>query len=93
MLGHGDQIRQAGHGAVFFHYLANHPGGVEAGQPAQVNDGLSMAGARQDAALVVAQREQVAGLDEVLRARAGSMSAWMVAARSAAEMPVDVLMA
>ncbi len=64
-----DQVRQAGHLAVVAHDLADDGDGLEAGKPRQVDGGLGVAGAAQDAAGDGLQREHVAGADEVARRR------------------------
>ena len=75
--------------AVLVHDLADHPRGVEAGEPGDVDGGLGVAGADQHAA--------VAGAQAGRRGRAwrcpaaperGSMATATVRARSCAEMPV-----
>ncbi|MCY1240970.1 hypothetical protein D9M69_396780 [compost metagenome] len=65
--GEFDQVGQARHGAVVLHDLADHGGGRQAGQGAEVATGLGMAGADQHAAGLGRQREDVAGLDQVGR--------------------------
>ncbi len=65
-LGEGDQIRQAGHGAVIVHDLADHAGGGEPGQAGDVHRSLGMAGAHQRAAIARHQREYMAGGDDIL---------------------------
>ena len=67
-LGEGDQVRQPGHGAVVLHDLADHAGGVEPGQPRDVDSGLGVAGADQNAPVLGHQREDVSGRDDVLDA-------------------------
>ena len=62
------QLRDARHGPVLVHDLADHAGGVEAGQAGQVHAGFGLPGAHQHAALPRAQREDVAGAREVGRA-------------------------
>ena len=47
-----------------------------------------MAGALEHAALLRAQREDVAGLDQVVGTGVGSMATMIVRERSGAEMPV-----
>ena len=60
----------------------------QARQPCEVDRRLGLAGAAEDAAVAGAQREDVAGLDEVGGEESGSIATWIVCARSAAEMPV-----
>ena len=63
--------------------------GMQPGEAREVDAGLGLAGALQHAAGLGLQREDVAGLDEVVRApSSGSIATWIVCARSAAEMPV-----
>ena len=66
-----DQVGHAGHGAVFLHDLADHPGRVEAGDLGQVDRGLGLAGAHQHAAVPGAQGENMAGARQVLGAGLG----------------------
>ena len=47
------------------------PAGIEAGEPREVDRRLGLAGADEHAAVARAQREDVAGLDEVVRRRGG----------------------
>ena len=65
------EVPDPGHGAVLVHHLADHPGGVEAGQPGQVHRRLGLAGALEHAAGDRAQREHVPGPGQVLGARLG----------------------
>ena len=69
-LGEGDEVGEAGHRPVLVHDLADHAGGVEAGEAGDVDRRLGMAGADQHAAVAGAQREDVAGRGDVLRPRA-----------------------
>ena len=64
-LGEGDEIGQPGHGAVVVHDLADDAGGVETGQPREIDGGLGMAGAHQHAAFLGDQREHVAWSHDV----------------------------
>ena len=66
-----DQIGNPGHGAVGVHDLADHTGGLKAGQARQVNGGLGLAGALEYAERPGPEREHVAGLDEVTGTRIG----------------------
>ena len=61
------QLGQPGHGAVVVHHLGQHPGLRQPGQPGQVDRGLGVPGPAQHAAFGVAEREHVAGADQVLR--------------------------
>ena len=68
--------------------LADDAGGPQPGQPGQVDGGLGVPGAAQDAAVLGPQREDVARPDQVVRRGVGSASSGIVRARSAALMPV-----
>ena len=59
------ELRRARHRPVLVHDLADDAGRVEAGEPRQVDRGLGLAGAREDAAGLRAQREHVARPGEV----------------------------
>src|SRR5215510_9906958 len=63
------ELRQARYRAVFIHDLANHSGGIQACDSRNVNARLRLSGTDQHAAALRAQREDVAGTREVLRAR------------------------
>ena len=65
-LGEGDEVGHARHGAVVVHDLADDAGGVEAGQPREIDAGFRMPGPHQHAALARDQREDVAGRDDVV---------------------------
>ena len=83
------QLRQAGHRAVIAHDFADDAHGPAAGQLDQIHRRFGVAGALQDAARLGAQREDMAGLDQIVRAPpSGSAMMRMVWARSAALMPV-----
>jgi hypothetical protein len=60
------QVGQARHGAVVLHDLADHGGGAAAGHGGQVAAGLGVAGAHEHAAVHRLQREDVAGLHQVV---------------------------
>ena len=62
-----DEVGNAGHRPVLVHDLAHHAGGLEAREPGEVDGSLGLAGAHEDAAVARAEREDVAGLDEVVR--------------------------
>ena len=65
------------------------PAGIRPGEPREVDGGLGLAGALEDAAGARAEREDVAGLDEVVRAsRSGRSRPGSCARGRAAEMPV-----
>ena len=66
-----DQIRQAGHGAVFVHDLADHRRRIEAGEPGEIDAGLGMPGAYQYAAIARCQGKDVAGRDDIFGRRTG----------------------
>ena len=68
--------------------LAQHAGRVEAGHAGQVDGGLGVAGPLEHAALAERSGKMWPGRARSPGRVAGSMSAWMVAARSTAEMPV-----
>ena len=59
------QVRQARHGAVILHDLADHGGRAAAGHGGQVAAGLSVTGTHQHAAINSLQREDVAGLHQI----------------------------
>ena len=62
---YGDQVRDARHRAVVLHDLADDAGGVQAGQPREVDSRLGLARPLQHAAAAGSQREDVSRLDEV----------------------------
>jgi hypothetical protein len=64
-LGEALEVVHAGHLAVVAHDLADDGGGAQAGEAGQVDRALGVAGADQDAAGLGAQREDVAGADDV----------------------------
>ena len=59
------QLRPARHAAVIVHDLAQHPGGLQAGEAAQVDRRLGVPGAHQHAAAARTQREDMSGTGEV----------------------------
>ena len=65
-----DQVRHAGHRPVVVHDLADDACGIQPREPREVDRGLRLAGALEDAAGPRPQREDVAGLDEVVAAPA-----------------------
>ena len=84
-----EQVGQARHGAVVLDDLAEDAGGIEAGEAREVDRRLGVAAALQHAARLGAERENVAGLDEIARLRFRDRpSRRMVLARSSALMPV-----
>ena len=58
---------QPGHMAIGLEDFAQDAGGLEAGEPGEIDAGFGMARAAQNAAIPGAQREDVAGLDEIVR--------------------------
>ena len=80
--------RHPGHRAVVLDELADDADRREAGEPAQVDGGLGVAGPHEHAAGARPQRHEVAGSAQVGCRRAGSASTRAVRARSAAEIPV-----
>jgi len=65
------EFRQAGHGAVFAHYLADDADGTTTCHTSEIDRGLGVAGALQDAPGFGPQRENVPGLHEVVTHRGG----------------------
>src|SRR3954453_20248491 len=65
-----DEIGNSGHRAVLAHDLADHPGGIQAGQAGEVDRGLGLARALEYAARPGPQREDMAGPDEIFGASA-----------------------
>jgi hypothetical protein len=65
----GFERRSTHHGAVGVHQFAKYSGGREAGEPDEIARGLRVPATLQYAPLSRAQREHVAGADEVLRRR------------------------
>src|SRR5215210_2715030 len=68
LLGEPLEVRYTRHRAVLFHDLADHTGGLEPGKPGEVDGGLGLAGALQDAAGLRPQGEYVSWHHQVLRA-------------------------
>ena len=60
-----NQVGNAGHLAVVAHDFADHAGGVQPGQPRQIDRRLGLAGAHQHASLARAQRKDVAGTRQI----------------------------
>ena len=83
-----DQVADPGHRPVLVHDLADHAGRDQPGEAGEVDRGLGLAGALEHAAVLGLEREDVAGLDEVVGPECGSIATWMVRARSWAEIPV-----
>ncbi len=61
-----DEVGHARHGPVVLHDLADDAGGDEPGQAREVDGRLGLAGALEHAAALGLEREDVAGLDEVV---------------------------
>ena len=61
----GDEIWQPRHGAVVVHDLADHAGGIEPGEPRDIDGGLGMPGADEHAAILGDQRKDVARRHDV----------------------------
>src|SRR5260370_4839640 len=61
-----NELRHAGHGAVFAHDFADDAGGSQAGDAREVHGCFRLTGANEHAALASAQRKNVAGAREVL---------------------------
>ncbi len=66
-LGELHQVGAPRHGAVVVHDLADHAGGVEAGEPCDVDRRLGVAGADENAAVAGHQGKDMAGRDDVRR--------------------------
>jgi len=64
-----DELRHAGHGAVFAHDFADDAGGSEARDAREVDAGFGLSSTNQDAAVTRAKRKDVAGASEILRTR------------------------
>ena len=62
-----DQLRQACHGAIVIHDLADHRRRLQSAEAGQIAAGLGVAGAHQHAAILGHQREDVARLHQVGR--------------------------
>src|SRR5207237_3877235 len=60
-----DELRQPRHASRLVQHFADHAGGVAAREPREIHRRLGVAGASQHAALHRAQREHVAGRDEI----------------------------
>ena len=83
------EVGHAGHRPVVVHDLADDAGRVEPGEPREVDRRLGLPGALQDAAGARPEREDMAGLDEVVGALASGRSRPGSCARGrAAEIPV-----
>ena len=62
------EIRHARHRAVVVHDLADDAGGREPGEAREIDGALGLPGAHEHAARARAEREDVAGRDEIARA-------------------------
>ena len=62
----GNEIGQAGHGAIIVHDLTDHARRVEPGEARDVHGGLGVASANQHAAITRDKREDVARVDDML---------------------------
>ena len=82
------EIRASRHGAVVVEDLDDHGGRLEAREPREIAARLGMAGARQHAAGLRHEREDVARLTQVLGRASRRTAVRIVCARSYAEMPV-----
>jgi len=67
LVGHLDEVGDAGHGAVVVHDLADHPGRLQPGEGGEVDGRLGLSGALEHAPLAGAQREDVPRAEQVLR--------------------------
>src|SRR5215208_4353084 len=61
------ELRHSRHRPVFVHHLANHTGGIETGDPCDVNARFCLSGTYEHAAILCAQGENVTGASQVLR--------------------------
>ena len=86
--GEGLEIRAARHRAVVVHDLDDHRGGLEAGEARQIAAGFGVAGARQHAAGLRHEREDVPGWRRSSGRASARTAVRTVCARSCAEMPV-----
>ena len=66
------EVRHAGHRAVLFHDLADDAAGVEPGEPREIDRAFGLTGAHEHAAGARAEREDVAGRDELLGLAVGA---------------------
>ena len=89
--GEAHQVGDPRHRAVVVHDLADRRGGREPGEPREIDRRLGLAGALQDAAALARSGKTCPGRSRSAGRVAGSTAVRMVAARSAAEMPVVVL--
>ncbi len=65
-LGKGAEVREACHGAVWVHDLDDDTGGMETGEAGEIDSGLGVAGAAENAAGFSHERIDVTGLNKVL---------------------------
>ena len=71
---YADEVGDAGHRPVVVHDLADDAGGMQPGEPREVDRRLGLARALEHAAAAGAEREDVARLDEVVRRRRAGRS-------------------
>ena len=62
----GFELRATGHSTVVVHDLADDGGGTFSCGPDEIDGAFGVSGADEDAAFLVTEREDVAGLDEVV---------------------------
>ena len=67
----GNQVRNARHRAVVVHDLADDAGRSQAGEAGEVDRGLGLPGALQHPAVFGLEREDMAGLNQVMGSRVG----------------------
>ncbi len=65
------ELRNARHGAVVVHDLADHACGNQSGETGEIDGGFGLSGANQDSAFAGAEREGVSGTREVVGPRGG----------------------
>ena len=89
LLGEALQVRAARHAAVLFENLDDRCGRLQPGKAGQIAAGLGMPGAGQHTARLRHDRKDMARAGCRCSGRApGATAAWIVRARSCAEMPV-----
>ena len=66
LAGEGDELGEPLHRAVVVDDLGEDAGGLEPGEAREIDAGLGVAGALEDAAVAGDQRKDVAGADEIL---------------------------
>src|SRR5213078_5136398 len=65
-----DQVVDPGHRPVLVHDLADDPGGNQPGEPGEIDRGLGLSAALEDAAVTGAQRKDVPRPNEIVGALA-----------------------